>query len=72
MDELYHCCTIRNIKKIRGYYYPTEKNKIVKGFYMELGFKLLSDEQESGTVWELDITDGYKKKNKHIKVEAAL
>lgn len=63
-----------DLNKIRGYYYPTAKNSMVKEFYKTMGFEqvenadLEGDVPEGSTVWELDITGEWEKRNQVIKV----
>lgn len=54
------------VSKLRGYYYKTAKNGMVKDFYREFGFTLVSSDGED-TVWELPLA-GYENKNTVIKV----
>ena len=61
------CCTI-GVSEIRGYYYPTAKNAMVKEFYGTLGFSIISDSEE-GSTWSLSELNTYKRHNNHIKVE---
>ena len=68
MDELVAACKKRGITKIRGYYYPTEKNQMVKDFFAQMGFRKLSGKEDSA--WELDAINGYENKNTHIRIEA--
>lgn len=68
MDQLVINCRKRGVKEVRGYYYPTAKNGMVKDFYKTMGFSLLNGEN-GNTVWALNIQDGYEAQNKHIKVE---
>lgn len=68
MDALVDRCRARGIKKIVGYYYPTAKNGMVRDFYAVQGFQKLSKDAEGNTVWELDISTGYEKKNHVITV----
>ena len=70
MDELVRRCRQDGIAEIRGYYYPTAKNAMVKEFYGTMGFDRIS-EDENGSVWALPVSDAYKNRNKHIEVEAA-
>lgn len=65
-DNLFQAAKKRNIKVIRGYYRPTEKNMLVKDHYQSLGFKQTETtfEQE---VWEMSV-DQYAAKNPPIKV----
>ena len=68
MDVFVKNCLKEGISEIRGYYYPTVKNGIVKQFYADLGFDKIS-EDTAGSSWRLLISNGYKNKNTHIKVE---
>jgi len=68
MDEFIKECKKRGIKEIRGYYYPTAKNKMVKDFYALQGFKKIIEDAEGNTVWSLDITRDFEPRNKVIKV----
>ena len=67
MDELVRVCIENNIKEIRGYYYPTLKNKMVKNFYELQGFTKISEDDDENTIWQYIIKD-YKNKNKFIEV----
>ena len=68
LDSLVERCKMRGITEIRGYYYPTAKNGMVRSFYNDMGFEKLS-ENGSGSSWSLDIRNLYTNKNKHIQVE---
>ena len=68
MDVFVSKCLAAGISEIRGYYYPTAKNGMVKQFYADLGFEKIS-EDEAGSLWRLPIDNCYKNRNKHIKVE---
>lgn len=68
MDALVQRCREVGISKLRGYYYPTGKNEMVKDFYAVMGFEMLS-KSEDQTVWAFHIDDSYAAKNKHIQVE---
>lgn len=68
MDELVEKAKNAGVKKIFGYYYPTAKNAMVKGFYGTQGFTKVSEDSEGNSVWEFDITDNYQKKQNVIKV----
>lgn len=39
MDGLVFKCIEKGIRTIRGYYFPTVKNRMVKDFYALLGFE---------------------------------
>ena len=66
LDQLVHAARKAGVKKLRGYYYKTAKNGMVRDFYKDFGFELVSSDGED-TVWELSV-DGYEDKNKVIKV----
>ena len=70
MDELVRRCRQDGITEIRGYYFPTSKNGMVKDFYGTMGFDRVS-EDENGSVWSLPVTDAYENRNRHIEVEGA-
>ena len=68
MDTLVKKASENGIKSIKGFYYPTAKNMMVKNFYDMQGFKKISEDESGNTVWNLNV-DGYNKKNKYIRVE---
>jgi FkbH-like protein len=68
-DTLVEKCLNHNIGEIRGYYYPTAKNKMVKDFYLERGFEKIEEDGSGNTVWRYHIPDIYNNQNKVIKVE---
>ena len=68
MDTLVKKASENGIKSIKGFYYPTAKNMMVKNFYDVQGFKKISEDESGNTVWNLNV-DGYNKKNKYIRVE---
>lgn len=68
LDTLVKRCKERGIRRIRGYYYPTAKNSMVRDFYAVQGFDKTS-ETEGNTEWILDITGEYENKNHVIEVE---
>lgn len=68
MDTFIHKCLRLGITEIRGYYYPTQKNGIVKEFYPKMGFDMFSERSEE-TTWYLSINNSYLNKNKYIQVE---
>ena len=57
-------------RSIRGYYFPTAKNAMVKDFYGTLGFTKISEDEKS-SVWSLAVTGAYENKNRHIETEDA-
>ena len=68
LDALIDRCNSIGVSELRGYYYPTAKNAMVKDFYGSMGFSKISETNE-GSLWSLRISDSYDKQNKHIKVE---
>ena len=68
MDEFVKKCKERNIKEIRGYYYPTAKNMMVKDFYSLHGFSKINEDSDGNSVWSLLVED-YENKNEVIEVE---
>lgn len=69
LDKIVDTCMKEGIKKIRGYYYKTAKNAMVKDFYGNtLGFEKISDDGEN-SVWEFTIPDNYQKRNHVIACE---
>lgn len=68
MDAFVGKCLEADVSEIRGYYYPTAKNGMVKQFYADLGFEIISEDDVCSS-WRLRIDDGYESRNKHIKVE---
>lgn len=68
LDNLVERAQEKGIREIKGYYYPTAKNKMVKELYADFGFTKISEDEEGNTVWSLE-TAGYKNKNNYIKVE---
>ena len=67
LDRLVERCREREIRKIRGYYYPTAKNKMVRELYGSFGFEKLSEDEEGNSVWEMPV-DGYETRNHVIRV----
>lgn len=66
-DELIGWCKQNNILKIRGYYYPTAKNKIVENLYSKLGMNCI-DDKSIPKVWGYDVNQDYNKKNEVMEV----
>ena len=69
MDALADECIKRGIKTIKGYYYPTAKNGMVKDFYKDMGFDLISEDENGNREWRFDIPDKYEKKNRYIETD---
>lgn len=68
MDEVVKKCQEMNISAIRGYYYPTAKNAMVKNFYELQGFTKVSEDSDGNAVWEYKIPAEYANKNQFIHV----
>lgn len=68
MDELVKHCRKKNITLIKGYYYPTAKNGMVKEFYGQLGFTKTAEDENGNSEWEFAVTGDYMEKNYVIEV----
>lgn len=68
MDAVVADAAARGLKTIRGYYYPTAKNGMVKEFYAEMGFARVDEDAEGNTTWELDV-ESYTPRHPHMKIE---
>ena len=68
LDRLVERCREQEIKTIKGYYYPTAKNGMVKDLYGRFGFEKISEDENGNSVWQLD-TSSYRNRNHVIKVE---
>ena len=68
MDELVIKAKEQGIKKIIGYYYPTEKNAMVKDFYNSLGFNEIKKDDAGNTIYEYTVPLNYKNKQDVIKI----
>lgn len=66
MDELVARLKARGVTTLRGHYLPTAKNKMVENFYGDMGFALISKDDDGNSDWELSL-EGYVDQNKHIK-----
>ena len=69
MDQLVFKAKSFGIKEIKGYYYPTSKNSMVKEFYGIQGFKKEREDSQGNTIWSFKIEDTYENKNNVIKLE---
>ncbi len=68
MDTLVQQCRKNEISLVKGYYYPTAKNSMVKEFYALQGFTKEKEDENGNTVWYYEIDENYVAKNKVIKV----
>ena len=67
LDTLVEKCRQQGIDTIKGYYYPTAKNGMVKELYKSFGFDKISEDEDGNTVWTMSVAD-YEKKNHVINV----
>ena len=67
LDTLVSKCRQQGIGAIRGYYYPTAKNSMVKTLFGTFGFEKIEEDDSGNTVWELNI-ENYQNKNHVINV----
>ena len=68
LDRLVERAKAAGLQKLRGYYYPTAKNNMVRDLYERFGFAKVSEDEAGSTVWELAV-DGYENQNHVITVE---
>ena len=68
MDIMVANAAARGVKTIRGYYYPTAKNAIVRDFYASFGFEKVEETADGSTTWQLDVA-AYQPKHPHMKIE---
>ena len=69
MDALVHRCQGCGIETVRGFYYPTAKNNMVREFYGLQGFCKVKEDESGNTEWEFRIPQIYENKNQVISVE---
>ncbi len=65
LDELVKQSKARKIKRLKGYYYKTAKNAMVKEFYGSMGFEKISENSAGDSEWILEL-DGYRNRNQVI------
>ncbi len=70
LDALVRQAELHGINKIKGYYYKTKKNSMVKNLFSDFGFEKISENDNEDTVWELS-AENYKNKNNVIKITEA-
>ena len=68
MDIMVANAAARGVKTIRGYYYPTAKNAMVREFYSSFGFEKVEETEDGSTTWQLDVA-AYQPKHPHMKIE---
>lgn len=67
LDKLVEQAQLLNISKLIGYYFKTDKNKLVRDLYSNFGFIKINEDQNGNSVWELSINE-YQNKNSVIEV----
>ena len=65
--ELVRKAEERGICRLKGYYYKTAKNAMVKDFYQRFGFGKLSENAAGDSEWVLELA-GYRGKNHWINI----
>lgn len=68
LDTLAEKCLSEGIAYLRGHYYPTAKNKMVRELYQNFGFQKVSEDQNGNTEWLLELKN-YQKKCSTIKIK---
>jgi FkbH-like protein len=68
LDELVRLSEERGISVLKGYYFPTAKNAMVKDFYKTMGFEKLSEDENGSTEWQFVIPENYTNKQDVIEV----
>lgn len=68
-DAVILACREHDLKEIRGYYYPTQKNHMVKEFYGECGFAKVKEDGAGNTEWVLSVDSVCHNYNTVIKLE---
>jgi len=67
MNELMTIAATKGIETVKGYYYPTSKNGMVKEFYKQYGF-IVASEEDGKTKWTINVDD-YKRRELHMSVK---
>lgn len=67
LDELVKNAKNRAITELKGYYYKTAKNAMVKEFYAELGFDKIEENSNGDSEWLLNI-ETYQDRNDIIQI----
>ncbi len=69
MDTLVECCKKSGVKTIKGYYFPTTKNNMVRDFYELQGFEKISENENGESEWIYTDLSRYINKNNVIVLE---
>lgn len=57
LKEILSQAAERGIRRLRGFYRPTDRNKLVEHHYANLGFNLCSEHPDGSTEWQLSVAD---------------
>jgi FkbH-like protein len=57
LDQLVEAARETGIAALRGRYVPTKKNHLVAEHYARLGFRLIDEQPDGTTTWELSVED---------------
>lgn len=68
MDTVMAEAAARGITAVRGYYYPTAKNAMVRDFYAAFGFEKVEEDEAGNTVWQLEVA-AYRPRCPHMKIQ---
>ncbi len=69
LDALVACAQRLGLHSLIGTYLRTEKNGMVSDHYEKLGFQCTARAEDgSASTWRLNLADGYRPRNTHIKV----
>lgn len=68
LDALVKQCKTIGVKKIKGLYFPTKKNKYVEKLYESLGFEEI-DNIEGSSIWEFTQLKNYIDRNEIIIIK---
>ncbi|MCF2558154.1 HAD family hydrolase [Fournierella massiliensis] len=61
-DRLVEACRQRGIKRLRGDYYPTAKNLLMKDFYATIGFEKIAEDEAGNREYLFEIPGDYQPK----------
>ena len=68
MDELVARCIDKGATSLVGHYYPTAKNKMVRDFFGQFGFKKVEEDADGNSKWVLDALELYHNRNEAIAI----
>ncbi len=68
MNQIVEIARQKGLRRITGRFAPTDKNKMVKNFYRDFGFKLISEEPGGATLWEIEAVD-YRPKQVFMEIK---